>query len=83
MEKFKNISTQEIEEELKNRKVLENMPKKLKNINYKEIEDFAESIVSGVIKDGCYPKDYEVYMTEAVLQSVYGQDIYKILNKYS
>lgn len=72
-------TTQELEKEIKIRK--ESVPEELTVKDWTNVEDQAKGIVKS-IRDGGYADDDDPhYLFEAVMETVYGKEIWKWYNR--
>lgn len=83
MTDINKLSIEELEAEIKKRKEksdLDSTPKPLENINVDAIKKIAQEELEYVTENGENSKDIEQWMYEAVMKSVYGDNIFKYIN---
>lgn len=83
MTDINKLSIEELEAELKKRKEksdLDSIPKPLENIDIDAIKKIAQDELEHITKSGQNSKDIEHWMYEAVMESVYGKDIFNYIN---
>lgn len=82
---FKNVSDEDLEEELERRKqVREEMKKILVPLENPDFSYLCKYIVHGIeeaVREGFPPKDFKHYIYEAAMEAVYGKDFWKWRNK--
>jgi hypothetical protein len=72
---------EELKAELAKREKEKSKPKPIENIDFSNIKNMAIEEIDHIIKHGENSKDIQQYMYEAVMNTVYGQDIFKFINK--
>lgn len=75
--KFKNYTTEELEAEVNRRK---NMPKMIVDPNWDGLMDYVEESLDQVSRGDGFPKDFEHWIYENVMETLYGTDIWAWLN---
>lgn len=79
---LKNVSTEQLEEELKRRKEGNKVPQPLplEQMNWQPLVAYVQSSVQEVAEEEGEPKDFEHWIFESVMETIYGKDIWKWWN---
>lgn len=70
----------EIENKIKNLEKIGGRPVRQDSINWKPVLELAESYVHDLDEEGYVDDDMEHYIKEAVLEAVFGEDVWKWIN---
>ena len=73
--------TKMLEKELKRREENSKTMLSLSKIDWKPLTTYIKNGISMMKTECCMPKDFEHYIFEAVMEAVYGKNVWKWYNK--
>lgn len=79
-----NISTEDLEKEIDKRrkqKAKDEKPIQLKNINVKPLKEICQNYINDLEKNAYVDEDYEHYIFEIAMECIFGEDVWKWINK--
>ena len=79
---IENISTEELQEELKKRTANNTRPLPINNPDYSELVETCELVMEDYAKQG-YSKDAAHYVFEKAFDSIYGPKVWEWVNEYN
>lgn len=82
--KLNELSTEELEKELERRKEekrLKQKPIPKENIDFSEVIKLAQEDIDEIFEEHSSPEDIEEYIYEAVMECIYGKDIFNWINE--
>lgn len=75
-----DFSAEELKNELKRREAATPVATPKNEVDWNTVYDYAIEGISQLAKDGYQPKDFEHYLYEAVINAVYGNGVWPIIN---
>jgi hypothetical protein len=76
--KLNELSTEELEKELERRKEEKRLqkPAQKENIDFSKVIELAQEDIDEIFEEHSSPEDIEEYIYEAVMECIYGKDIF-------
>ena len=79
---IKDYSIEELEAELeRKKKTIKKKPKPKSNVDWSELKEFVVAGITHLADHGYQPKDFEHYIYEQALESIYGEKIWDWINE--
>lgn len=76
---LENISTRELEKESE-RQTREEKPRSIDNPDITRLQNICCEYINDLASDGYVDEDYEQYIFEAAMETVFGKDVWKFIN---
>lgn len=80
---LKNVSTKELEAELKKRKEAEKemaVPKQLSSFDFSPLQKICQNYINELAEEGYADKDYDHYIYETAIECIFGKDVWQWIN---
>ncbi len=80
-----NISTEVLQKVLDQRRETEQellKPKQLKSPNIEPLQEICQEYIDELEKDGYINEDYDHYIFESAMETIFGKDVWKFINSY-